>query len=163
MLQADQIARQEERLSGRAACPQAKVPSYQDLLDAALDDTFPASDPLAIGAATQVYEPRTTPRDCVDWTLKPGACKPVGQAGEAGDAASLPQGERSARCDARLLRTQLIASRRVPAGPCWIEQTTEAATLSWLDGGGAVQQLELALEELRCLLAQEVLERPEPA
>jgi hypothetical protein len=160
MLQVDQIARQDERLSGRAACPQAKVPSYQDLLDAALDDTFPASDPLAISAATQVHEPHTTARDCVDWTLKPGACKPVGQASEP---AAEPQGERSARCEARLTRVQVIAGRRVPAGPCWVEQTTQAATLFWLAAGGASQQLDMDLEQLRRLLAEGVLERPDPA
>ena len=160
MLQADQIARQEERLSGRAACPQAKVPSYQDLLDAALDDTFPASDPPAISAATQVHEPHTTTRDCVDWTLKPGACKPVGQASEEAPGR---QGERSARCDARLTRAQVVENRLVPAGPCWVEQSAQVATLLWRDADGAMQQLDMDLEQLRRLLADGVLERPEPA
>lgn len=156
MLQADQIARQERRLSGEAHCPQAKVPSYQDLLDQALDDTFPASDPPAIGAATHVHEPRTTARDCFDWTLRPGACPPVGQAGDDGEGR-----RRSARADAWLRRELVVGERRIRVGPCAIEQSAETATLIWQEDGGRPQRLEVALEALRRWLADGALEWPE--
>ena len=54
------------------------------------------------------------------------------------------------------------AHRRVPAGPCWVEQSTQAAALLWSDGSGATQRLEMSLERLRRLLADGVLDRPEP-
>jgi hypothetical protein len=158
MLQADQLARQDDRTSGRAATPQAKVPTYQDLLDAALDDTFPASDPPAIGAATHVHEPHTTPRDCHDWTLEPGACKPVGQPCDDGQGR-----ERSERREGRLRAAlQLDDGPTLPAGPCWIEQSTEVATLFWREAEGrALQRCDISLERLRQLLADGTLERPE--
>ena len=154
MLQADQMARQARRLDGEAQCPQAKVPSYQDLLDAALDDTFPASDPLAISAGAHVHEPRTTPRDCQDWTLRPGACKPAGQPGD-GSAGH----ERSARTAAHVHSNLVEGDGRVPQGACWIEQTAQAATLSWEGSGGALQSLEVSVESLRQWLASGALER----
>jgi len=156
MLQADQIARQERRLRGEAQCPQAKVPSYQDLLDQALDDTFPASDPLAIGAATHVHEPHTTARDCKDWTLRPGACPPVGQPADDGQGH-----ERSTRSDAWVRRELVIGRRTIRVGPCAIEQSTEAATLIWRGSGGRQQRLEVPLESLRQWLADGVLEWPD--
>lgn len=159
MLQADQIAREDERHSGRTRCPQAKVPSYQDLLDRALDDTFPASDPPAIGAAAHVHEPRTTARDCLDWTLKPGACMPAGRAG-ADDGQGMP---RSAPCAATLHGDVSVDGHRLPAGPCRLWQSACDAMLSWTGPGGRPQRQRLDLERLRALLAEGVLERHDPA
>ncbi len=36
-----------KRLEGQAQQPEEKVPTYQELLDEAVDETFPASDPIA--------------------------------------------------------------------------------------------------------------------
>ncbi|RZJ07523.1 MAG: hypothetical protein EOP39_16140 [Rubrivivax sp.] len=156
MIQPDQLARQDARNSGQAVCPQAKVPTYQDLLDAALDDTFPASDPLAIGAATHVHEPRTTARDCVDWTLEPGACPPAGQAGVAGQGR-----EHSARCEAWLRQGIELGALHVPASACEVRQSAHGATLFWRDSQGRELQGDLPLERLRELLAQDLLFRPD--
>jgi len=49
-----------------------KVPSYQALLDDALDQTFPASDPISPSAAMYAEAQVATEKDAVDWVLKPG-------------------------------------------------------------------------------------------
>jgi hypothetical protein len=61
-----------ERLDGRASQPCETVPTYQELLDDALDQTFPASDPISPTAAMAAEKRIATARDAVDWTLKPG-------------------------------------------------------------------------------------------
>lgn len=158
MLQADQLARQARRNAGAAVCPQARVPTYQDLLDAALDATFPASDPPAIGAAMHAHEPHTTARDCHDWTLRPGACPPVGQPGDDGEGH-----EHAARTEARLRRALNEDGLYMPAGLCWVQQSQQTATLLWRDEGGRLQSLGVSLHVLRRLLANGDLERPEEA
>jgi len=50
-----------------------KVPTYQELLDEALDETFPASDPISPSAAMHAQKQAESERDAVDWTLKPGS------------------------------------------------------------------------------------------
>jgi hypothetical protein len=60
-----------ERLEGKAALPEDKLPTYQELLDEALDETFPASDPISPSAAMHADEPVKTPKDERDWRLKP--------------------------------------------------------------------------------------------
>jgi hypothetical protein len=62
-----------ERLEGKGEAPAEKVPTYQELLDEALDQTFPASDPISPTAAMAAEKRIETERDAVDWTLKPGA------------------------------------------------------------------------------------------
>jgi hypothetical protein len=155
MLPLDQRVRQDRRVAGQAECPQAKVPSYQELLDQALDDTFPASDPIATSAAMHVHEPRTTPRDGRDWTLKPGACPPVGQAGDDGQGNPC-----SARCAARLSEPVRVGSVHLPAGPCELEQSADLATLFW-HAGGREHRLEVDVEILQSLLGSGQLEREE--
>jgi hypothetical protein len=68
------------------AAPGARVPdvseptesaTYQSLLDEALCMTFPASDPIAVGAAMQVMPERPTGKDDHDWPLVPGGSPPV--------------------------------------------------------------------------------------
>lgn len=54
-----------------------KVPTYQELLDASLEDTFPASDPISPSAAMHAERRITTAKDAQDWTLAPGADKPA--------------------------------------------------------------------------------------
>jgi len=45
------------------------LPTYQELLDEALELTFPASDPISPGAATRAEERMSTPMDETDWKL----------------------------------------------------------------------------------------------
>jgi hypothetical protein len=62
-----------DRLENKATCPAEKVPTYQELLDDALDQTFPASDPISPTAAMHAEKQIATDKDRKDWTLKPGA------------------------------------------------------------------------------------------
>lgn len=70
------VKKAEDRLEGKAVQPAEKVPTYQELLDEALDETFPASDPISPTAAMAAEKRIATEKDATDWTLKPGACKP---------------------------------------------------------------------------------------
>jgi hypothetical protein len=65
--------KESERLEGKAPNPEAKVPTYQELLDESLDQTFPASDPISPSAAMHAERQMSTKKDPVDWSLKPGA------------------------------------------------------------------------------------------
>jgi hypothetical protein len=78
----DQHALEKEarRLDGNARSKAAKVPTYQELLDESLDETFPASDPISPGAAMHAEKRVSTGKDEVDWQLEPGADKPCGSA-----------------------------------------------------------------------------------
>ncbi|RZI84487.1 MAG: hypothetical protein EOP38_09025 [Rubrivivax sp.] len=71
-------AREKEssRLDGKNAKPHERVPTYQELLDEALDETFPASDPISPSAAMHADKQISTDQNDKDWHLKPGACKP---------------------------------------------------------------------------------------
>ncbi|HSN33230.1 MAG TPA: hypothetical protein VLU41_11145 [Ideonella sp.] len=64
------------RLDGRARRAEDRVPTYQELLDEAIAETFPASDPISPSAAMHTGRRISTPRDGVDWTLVPGAAAP---------------------------------------------------------------------------------------
>lgn len=67
------VRKQEaKRLEGNSK-PAAKLPTYQELLDESLDQTFPASDPISPSAAMHAEKQVSTGRDDVDWKLKPGA------------------------------------------------------------------------------------------
>lgn len=74
----DAHSRQQEakRLEGQAQQPEEKVPTYQELLDEAVDETFPASDPISPSAAMNADKKISTGKDSHDWTLQPGACPP---------------------------------------------------------------------------------------
>jgi len=77
----DAHARQKEaeRLDGTCT---DKVPTYQELLDESLDETFPASDPISPGAAMHAERRVATGKDDIDWKLKPGADHPHGTLGK---------------------------------------------------------------------------------
>lgn len=47
------------------------LPTYQELLDDSLEDTFPASDPISPGAAAHAEKEVRTGKDDKDWKLKP--------------------------------------------------------------------------------------------
>ncbi|QEI06080.1 hypothetical protein FXN63_09705 [Pigmentiphaga aceris] len=49
------------------------LPTYQESLDEALDETFLASDPISPSAALHAEERIQTAKDEVDWKTKPGA------------------------------------------------------------------------------------------
>ena len=48
------------------------APTYQELLDEALQQTVPASDPISPSAAMSADQRISTGRDGVDWVLQPG-------------------------------------------------------------------------------------------
>jgi hypothetical protein len=84
-------AKQEsDRLENKAKDPCEKVPTYQELLDDALDQTFPASDPISPTAAMHAEKQISTDKDKKDWTLKPGA-DPLCQGNTGADCADKPQ------------------------------------------------------------------------
>ena len=68
--------KEARRLDGKEKAPHDKVPTYQELLDEALDETFPASDPISPSAAMHADRQISTDKDAHDWTLKPGECDP---------------------------------------------------------------------------------------
>lgn len=68
-------AKEAKRLDGTCK-PAAKVPTYQELLDESLDETFPASDPISPSAAMHAARRVATGKDDVDWQLQPGADRP---------------------------------------------------------------------------------------
>ena len=74
----DAHARNKEarRLEGEGKQPADKVPTYQELLDESLDETFPASDPISPSAAMHADRQIATDKDATDWTLKPGQSDP---------------------------------------------------------------------------------------
>lgn len=68
--------REAQRVEGKGRKPHDKVPTYQELLDEALDETFPASDPISPSAAMHAEKQISSSKNDTDWTLKPGAAKP---------------------------------------------------------------------------------------
>jgi hypothetical protein len=63
----------DRRLEGKATKPEDKVPTYQEALDDALDQSFPASDPISPSVAEKADRAASTPKDEKDWKLKPGS------------------------------------------------------------------------------------------
>ncbi len=60
-----------DRMEAKARKPEDKLPTYQELLDHAVEDTFPASDPIAPHAATRPSKEVHTGVDDTDWKLQP--------------------------------------------------------------------------------------------
>lgn len=157
MPQADQLKKEEQRLAGEAKQPHEKVPTYQELLDKAVEDTFPASDPIAVGGATKILEPHTTLRDAKDWTLKPGSQMPPGPAGESGGGNAAGP-ELSKPCEGFVERPMTLQASveeavQVPRGPCTIEQSEHRAILRW-QADGQERCGSLPIEQYRDRLAQ---------
>lgn len=72
-----------------------RVPTYQELLDESLDQTFPASDPISPGAAINAERRTSTDKDEVDWKLKPSQGTQEGKTAPAdgGEAGSKKPGK----------------------------------------------------------------------
>lgn len=62
-------------------------PTYQKTLDEALEETFPASDPISPSAAMHAEERAEASHDEHDWTLTPGSER----APEAPESAPAPR------------------------------------------------------------------------
>jgi hypothetical protein len=71
MTQARTPQHEQQRAEGQASHPEDKLPTYQELLDHAVEDTFPASDPIAPNAARNTSRPVETAVDDRDWKLSP--------------------------------------------------------------------------------------------
>ncbi|MBX6319917.1 hypothetical protein [Pigmentiphaga sp.] len=61
----------ENEKAEQAKSTDERLPTYQELLDDSLEDTFPASDPIAPGAAADADREIKTRKDDKDWELKP--------------------------------------------------------------------------------------------
>jgi hypothetical protein len=78
------------------ASARAPEPTYQDLLDESLEETFPASDPISPSAAMHA-ERISTRKNEVDWSIRPGsnvdapAASPKSTAGGSSAAGVAPQ------------------------------------------------------------------------
>ncbi|MDZ5455504.1 hypothetical protein [Azohydromonas lata] len=76
MTDAHNREQEAKRLEGQGRQAEDKVPTYQELLDEAVDETFPASDPISPSAAMHADRKIATGKDSHDWTLQPGAHTP---------------------------------------------------------------------------------------
>lgn len=65
----------DRRVEGTAQEIEGKVPTYQQALDEALEESFPASDPISPGVAEKAEREVSTPKDDKDWKLNPGKDK----------------------------------------------------------------------------------------
>ncbi len=74
----------KERLEGTAQRPEDKVPTYQEALDEAVEESFPASDPISPGVAEKAQREISTGKDEKDWKLKPGSHDKPGSHNKAG-------------------------------------------------------------------------------
>ena len=85
MKDAHNRSRESRRVEGLCATAPEKVPTYQELLDESLDQTFPASDPISPSAAMHAEHAIESARDSRDWSLAPQAsgAVPMPQAGRA--------------------------------------------------------------------------------
>jgi hypothetical protein len=80
--------KEAERLEAKHDHPARKVPTYQELLDESLDETFPASDPISPSAAMYADKQVATGKDDVDWQLKPGGNAPRAPGEDSAGAAA---------------------------------------------------------------------------
>ncbi|CAN5322606.1 hypothetical protein BH09PSE5_BH09PSE5_06140 [soil metagenome] len=61
----------EAQSASTALKDQEGLPTYQELLDESLDQTFPASDPISPSAAMHAEHALESEANSVDWTLNP--------------------------------------------------------------------------------------------
>ncbi|MBK1616455.1 hypothetical protein CKO44_23725 [Rubrivivax gelatinosus] len=90
-------ARPKPAADDKAAEP---AQTYQQALDEALDQTFPASDPISPSAAMHAEKQVASRGETKDWKLQPGSERPVPDAAEPAPAAApdtKPAAKRSRR------------------------------------------------------------------
>lgn len=85
-------AKEEQRMEGKGK-DKDRVPTYQELLDESLDQTFPASDPISPGAAINAERRTSTDKDEVDWELKPSQAGKDSPPADDGESASKKPGK----------------------------------------------------------------------
>jgi len=78
-----------------AGLPQQGLPTYQELLDEAVEETFPASDPIAPGAAMHAEEPVRTRTDKRDWKLHQPTDSPPAERCVVAEFADEPRARRA--------------------------------------------------------------------
>lgn len=82
---------ESDRLEGSVEKPEEKLPTYQELLDDSIEQTFPASDPISPSAAMYAETQVSTAKDEKDWVLQPGAgSQAVAAAAPSSDAEPSP-------------------------------------------------------------------------
>jgi hypothetical protein len=117
----------QRRQEGTAQPADDKLPTYQELLDTAVEDTFPASDPISPSAALHTGRPVETPMDDRDWKLEPAGGEMSGQAravvAEFGDT------EAARRAQAHALSVDLPTAR-LDLAPEHGPSATASATLT---------------------------------
>jgi hypothetical protein len=72
-----------------------RLPTYQALLDEAVQETFPASDPIAPGGAMHADKPVRTRAGGRDWRLDPQADAPAAERCVIAEFADEPRGRRA--------------------------------------------------------------------
>ncbi len=92
------VKQEAERLEAKGRRPEDKVPTYQELLDDSLDQTFPASDPISPSAAMHAEKQVATGKDGHDWQLKPGA---DGSHGKDEPATNAPAAKKGAKAPSK--------------------------------------------------------------
>ncbi len=70
MSQSDDSNLKSKTRSDAAAPIEGASMTYQDALDEALEETFPASDPIASSPASRREKQIATPTNPVDWPVK---------------------------------------------------------------------------------------------
>jgi hypothetical protein len=142
-----------KRLENQADRPEEKLPTYQELLDEAVEETFPASDPISPTAAMKTERPVRTRMDHKDWELKP----------DSGDAQAGVQvvAEFDDEAAARHARDEAVA-RQLPSArldlPAQPNDGGPAATLTLVACDD--EQRRAAMEILRRCGAAHVASRP---
>jgi hypothetical protein len=58
---------------GSASADASAPATYQELLDEAIEETFPASDPISPSAAMHAERRMSTQKNAVDWELQHGS------------------------------------------------------------------------------------------
>lgn len=115
------------RLEGEPDAPS----TYQESLDDALAQTFPASDPIAPSSAMHAEEAQSTTRDPHDWRLKAGSELPL--PGQRGDGSALEAANRDALIGG--LMGSLVCMRL--GLPGMVLGALAGAGAGWVFGAGA--------------------------
>lgn len=89
-----------EKYSGGPPGAPPEPRTYQEHLDEAIAETFPASDPISPSAAMHAEREASTARDGADWQLKQGSSLPLPK-GPKAPAENTPTAAKPQRAPAR--------------------------------------------------------------